>query len=685
MYRTAYCFFVFVFTVSLFILGAANYAHAESTYLSEDQDQILPYLNDSRKNARFRGGDQFVFIGGEKTKLTTGLVRDENGTLYYVADGILTAMSPEGKILWSYQLSFNSGVETPVLGADDELYICIGDSGPYEGRGTIYSFNRNGQLDWVFQRQDVVIRVGFNFAVDPNGNFVFESDKGIVSMAPGGQMNWINTDLQVLTKKTFSRKITYESSHFLEYDSNVNDIQTDKLGNIIVQLKDEIAALDREGKVIWRKPEKDWFYLEEGTVYVQSMEGLRAYDAATGESKPVIPEAIPLSSDLPHDHEGGFYKTVGNGIAKMTADGEIIWTYTFKGSGYGSSHQFMRSDAEGNLYFSTNGASVFSLDKEGNERFALLIQQRNFNPSDIVVDSVGSLFLLSDTTGFSRIIPKEKNIRIRLDNREVRLSTLPVAQNGTTMLPMRELFELLEAEINWDNATQTVTARKDNKQISVTVGSVTAYLNGTAILLDEPPFMKNGITMIPLRFAAETLEYEIAWDPDKRIVQLSSGIVSDSDNTIAPRNIQSVIMGEQKGFYLLADGNWKKVLPEKKRYVAGDEETKGIHVEVEFFEKTGDFDLSIDQMEEYILNAIKKLYTQPQLGEGSSITVGKTHALQWQFTEESDSGKLRYLATLYESEDRFYLLQISCAEEKFQESLPLMNNMVGSFRWLDEL
>ena len=53
----------------------------------------------------------------------------------------------------------------------------------------------------------------------------------------------------------------------------------------------------------------------------------------------------------------------------------------------------------------------------------------------------------------------------------------------------------------------------DGNGIVLTIGSRTAYVNGTTIILDSPPFIgEDGRTMVPVRFIADTMGADIGWD-----------------------------------------------------------------------------------------------------------------------------------------------------------------------------
>ncbi len=87
----------------------------------------------------------------------------------------------------------------------------------------------------------------------------------------------------------------------------------------------------------------------------------------------------------------------------------------------------------------------------------------------------------------------------------------PYIKNGRTLLPYRALLDLLGAETVWNQKQQKVTASLQGNTIELTIGSKKAYRNGKAITLEVAPEIKNSRTMIPLRFAAESLGIKTDW------------------------------------------------------------------------------------------------------------------------------------------------------------------------------
>lgn len=103
------------------------------------------------------------------------------------------------------------------------------------------------------------------------------------------------------------------------------------------------------------------------------------------------------------------------------------------------------------------------------------------------------------------------------------LSEQGLLVEGSTLVPMRCIFEALGAWLEWDGATQTVTATKDTKKIRLTIGSKTAYINDFPLTMAVAPALINGKTYVPLRFVAESLGAEVGWDGAARRADIRLG------------------------------------------------------------------------------------------------------------------------------------------------------------------
>ena len=115
----------------------------------------------------------------------------------------------------------------------------------------------------------------------------------------------------------------------------------------------------------------------------------------------------------------------------------------------------------------------------------------------------------------------DNRITIMYNDKEVSFEQEPEITNGRTMVPMRALFELLGAEVNYDSKTRLITARKGGTQIYLTPGEEKAVVGEKEVLLDAPAYISRiGRTLVPVRFIAEALDVRVGWDGTSRTVYL---------------------------------------------------------------------------------------------------------------------------------------------------------------------
>jgi hypothetical protein len=110
---------------------------------------------------------------------------------------------------------------------------------------------------------------------------------------------------------------------------------------------------------------------------------------------------------------------------------------------------------------------------------------------------------------------------IEINNTILGFDEPPVIQDGRTLVPMRFLFEQMGADVDWNNETQTATAKQDNSVVAFEVGENTAKVNGKVEAMDVAPQLVNGKTFVPLRFLSENLGYNVEWDDSTRTAKIT--------------------------------------------------------------------------------------------------------------------------------------------------------------------
>ncbi len=121
------------------------------------------------------------------------------------------------------------------------------------------------------------------------------------------------------------------------------------------------------------------------------------------------------------------------------------------------------------------------------------------------------------------------NIKLEPQNRYVYSDVEPTIVNGRTLVPMRAIFEALDASVTWDQETLTATGEKDGTVIKITRDKEIAYVNGNEYKLDAPAMIKDGRFVVPVRFIAESFGVTVDWDAfSKTVLIMGQGAIASN-------------------------------------------------------------------------------------------------------------------------------------------------------------
>lgn len=115
----------------------------------------------------------------------------------------------------------------------------------------------------------------------------------------------------------------------------------------------------------------------------------------------------------------------------------------------------------------------------------------------------------------------------------------PVIIEGRTLVPLRAIFEAMNATVEWDQSTATVTSTRGDVTVKMAIGDNTIYKNGTPTELDVPAQIINDRTMVPARAVAEAFGAQVGWDGDSRTVTINE---SPAEQTVAETNMAITVM-----------------------------------------------------------------------------------------------------------------------------------------------
>ena len=131
--------------------------------------------------------------------------------------------------------------------------------------------------------------------------------------------------------------------------------------------------------------------------------------------------------------------------------------------------------------------------------------------------AVSAAAVIASLFAFS-VSAADNGLSVYIDGEKLDFDVPPAIINDRTLVPMRAVFEALDADVEWNDETKTVEGKKDGTAISLQVGSDEMRVGGKTVLLDSPAVIRDGRTLVPIRAIAESLGVDVEWYDDIKTV-----------------------------------------------------------------------------------------------------------------------------------------------------------------------
>lgn len=116
----------------------------------------------------------------------------------------------------------------------------------------------------------------------------------------------------------------------------------------------------------------------------------------------------------------------------------------------------------------------------------------------------------------------ENSPRLFCRGSEIIADVPAVIKDGRTLVPARSLSKALNAEVQWNEAEQTVYInRGEDIKIRIQVNNRLALVNGEEVTLEVPAEIHNSRVLVPVRFIAESLKAEVGYFPAGQIITIN--------------------------------------------------------------------------------------------------------------------------------------------------------------------
>jgi hypothetical protein len=112
---------------------------------------------------------------------------------------------------------------------------------------------------------------------------------------------------------------------------------------------------------------------------------------------------------------------------------------------------------------------------------------------------------------------QQRTATVQVNGKPLQSSVTALERNGTTFVPMRDIFQALGANVTYNNEARLITAERGSSTLQLPLSGDKARVNQTTMSLtpSQKPFVYRGVTMVPLRLVAEGMGAEITRVPSK--------------------------------------------------------------------------------------------------------------------------------------------------------------------------
>ncbi|MCZ8516999.1 stalk domain-containing protein [Paenibacillus filicis] len=521
--------------VLLFVNSSAiSMAYADSAELLEQDPVVLPMKDDhgqnwvlKNQNAKYRLKWSF---SSDSPYDHFDAMKVDNQTVILHNFSEVFAVSNNGQVLWKRQ---NKSRDIKI-GADGSLYTFTDDfsyldKNKTSSKITATRFNMNGTV--LSQYKDLSLAIVRNtnsilpelfYTFDWKGNLIALLDNGLTSLRTDGTVKWQ------------AKELKYNDTSYNVFAMNA--LLAYPQGNLLVGIDNQLLCLNDDGKVVWAIPtvlSKSGakvtrnYVVFNGKIYTVTSTGLK---------EETDPDIVASLSGKTIDHHGGYFQVDGKTSTLSDIDaqsGKAKWSYTLSASersaGYnltGKFKQNLASDDQGNVYISTNGGTIHSLDPQGNPRFSLQITNKIIGYSQIIPLTKKTIIITNNRHAIC--LERVDDISLSLNGEEQSLQHQLFKQDGRVMISLREIFEMLEAKVTWIADQNEIIAEKNGKKIIMQLGSNEGTVNGIATIFDTAPVLLDNVTYVPIRFVSESLGSQVEWDDVNEIVRITDTTTNGS-------------------------------------------------------------------------------------------------------------------------------------------------------------
>lgn len=129
----------------------------------------------------------------------------------------------------------------------------------------------------------------------------------------------------------------------------------------------------------------------------------------------------------------------------------------------------------------------------------------------------------------------QSGIAVRINGEPVVFrEAAPAKISGSVLVPMREVFSAMRANVQYLAPSRTIIAKRGQREIQLTLGSTQGLRDGQPLTLSQPAQLLGGSTFVPLRFVADALGAKVDWNEATQTVFITDPTLGSVSTPTTP-------------------------------------------------------------------------------------------------------------------------------------------------------
>lgn len=148
----------------------------------------------------------------------------------------------------------------------------------------------------------------------------------------------------------------------------------------------------------------------------------------------------------------------------------------------------------------------------------------------------------------------EKPMTVSVNDKSISMPLSPIVFNSRALVPVREVFEAINAKVTYDEKKKDITLNNGDTKIVITINKNSAYVNGKSTSIPDgltPKLInkagESAKTMVPIRFLSETLGMTVRYNDSTRNIAVYTPDYKIPENTDKPDGSKLIVIDAGHG------------------------------------------------------------------------------------------------------------------------------------------